>query len=269
MVKRTTHRKRAGRGGDRLYELKVFITGGPMTEAFIKANPVVSRTILIRGSQTLAKLHEAIFDAFDREDEHMYEFQVGGRGPMDPKVRRYVLAGAFEEPIPGPRKPAGVVTQTTVDALGLKKGQAFGYWFDFGDDWWHQVDVLAIHEDAGKGKYPRVTAKVGESPPQYVDWDEEERGNAVRIKRGQPIELRVTAEERTLLSDQCLLLDERIEDKLKRAKGNSVRMTLDELEVLAGCASTAANHAESRKLQKKLDSICERIEALLGSHQED
>jgi len=48
------------------------------------------------------------------------------------------------------------------------------YWFDFGDDWWHQINVRAIPEKAATGKYPRIDRRVGKSPPQYVDWDEEE-----------------------------------------------------------------------------------------------
>ncbi len=161
-----------GSRDQRIYELEVCVIGGPITEAFAKANPVVSRTIRIRGDQTLAKLHEAIFDAFGRDDEHMYEFQVGGKGPMDRKARRYVLPmgnDSFDD-----QKPTGVVTRTTIDALGLKKGQAFGYWFDFGDDWWHQINVTAIHDGPGSGKYPRVTAKIGDSPPQYPDRDGED-----------------------------------------------------------------------------------------------
>ena len=39
---------------------------------FIEKNKVISRTIQIRGSQSLEILHCAIFDAFGREDEHMY-----------------------------------------------------------------------------------------------------------------------------------------------------------------------------------------------------
>jgi len=155
-------------GGQRIYELEVSLFSGPVTEEFAEANPVVSRTIQIRGDQTLARLHEAIFDAFDRDDEHMYEFQVGGKRPMDRKAKRYVLPEGDDG------DSAGVVTRTTLDALGLKKGQSFGYWFDFGDDWWHQISVVAIHDGPGSGKYPRVTAKVGESPPQYPDWDEED-----------------------------------------------------------------------------------------------
>ncbi len=68
---------------------------------------------------------------------------------------------------------AGELTQATIDSLGLKADQAFGYWFDFGDDWWHQVNVLAIEEKVPKGKHPKVVKRVGKSPPQYVDWDKE------------------------------------------------------------------------------------------------
>src|SRR6516164_9006413 len=77
-------------GQVRLYTLEVFIISGPITEKFAKKNPVISRTIQIRGDQTLQDLHHAIFDAFGRSDEHMYEFQFG-KGPMDPKAPRYVL----------------------------------------------------------------------------------------------------------------------------------------------------------------------------------
>ena len=44
--------------------------------------------------------------------------------------------------------------------------------FDFADDWWHQVNVEAVEQKTPSGKYPRVTKKVGKSPPQYADLDE-------------------------------------------------------------------------------------------------
>ncbi len=157
----------------KLYMLEVFIISGPITESFAKKNRVISRTIQIRGDQTLEELHEAIFDAFDREEEHMYEFQIGGKGPMDAKARRYVLS-VGDYGLGSERKPAGDVGHTTIGSLGLKVDEAFGYWFDFGDDWWHQINVVAIEEKAGRGQFPKVTKRVGKSPPQYVDWDEEE-----------------------------------------------------------------------------------------------
>lgn len=154
-----------------LYALEVFITSGPVTQKFIKRNPVISRTIEIRGDQTLEDLHHIIFKAFDREDEHMYEFQLGGKGPNDPNAKRYGLPGAFEEMI-GEVEIAGDVTETSLDSLKLKVGAIFGYWFDFGDDWWHQINVLSIEEKTSSGDYPKVIERIGASPPQYID-DEE------------------------------------------------------------------------------------------------
>ena len=142
-----------------------------MSETFAKKNKVIWRTIQIRGDQTLEDLHYTIFDAFDREDEHMYEFQIGGKGPMDSKAKRYVLTMAMDDQL-GAKKSAGTV-DVALGALGLKKGDVFGYWSDFGDDWWHQINVIDVEEKAGSGKCPKVTKRVGESSPQYVDWDEE------------------------------------------------------------------------------------------------
>lgn len=164
--------KKSGPSDKRLYTLDIFVVSGPMTEKFARKNQVISRTIQIRGDQTLAQLHHAIFAAFDRFDEHMYEFQIGGKGLMDPEAKAYVLPMAMGGPFLD-KKPAGDVTRTTISSLGLKIDEAFGYWFDFGDDWWHQINVIAIKEKVPKGKYPKVTKRVGESPPQYVDGDEE------------------------------------------------------------------------------------------------
>ena len=150
--------------GPRLYTLEVFIISGPVAEKFLKRNPEISRTIQIRGDQTLEDLHDAIFDAFDRFEEHMYEFQFG-KGPNDPKGKRYVPHAEQDEG----ENLAGDVANTTIGSLGLKAKQAFGYWFDFGDDWWHQINVLGIDDKVPKGKYPKVIKRVGKSPPQYAD----------------------------------------------------------------------------------------------------
>ena len=171
---RPARKKAQGIGGPgSLYTLEVQLIGGPVTEDFVSENPLVSRTIQIAGKQTLERLHHAIYLAFDREEEHMYEFQIGGKGLMDPKARRYVLSAAMVDPFDD-RKPAGDVTRTTIGSLGLKVDQPFGYWFDFGDDWWHQITVLAIHDHVPRGRYPQVTNKTGDSPPQYIDWDGED-----------------------------------------------------------------------------------------------
>jgi hypothetical protein len=45
----------------------------------------------------------------------------------------------------------------------------FGYWFDFGDNWFHQVQVMRIEQAIPTVTYPRVIKRVGKSPPQYPD----------------------------------------------------------------------------------------------------
>ena len=161
------HKPKA-QGKPQLYALDVFLLSGQITEKFAKKNPVVSRTIQIRGDQTLEDLHDAIFDAFGRWEEHMYEFQFG-KGPMDPKAPRYVMPINFKRDYGVGKLPAGRVDQTTIESLGLKVGDRFGYWFDFGDDWWHQINVEAVEEKVPSGTYPKVIKKVGKSPPQYAD----------------------------------------------------------------------------------------------------
>jgi Domain of unknown function (DUF6398)/Plasmid pRiA4b ORF-3-like protein len=148
-----------------LYVLDVFLMDGPVTEAFIAKNPEISRIIEIKGSNTLAELHQILFQAFDREEEHLYEFQVGGSGPQDPNARRYGLQRSLNEGL------TGEASETSISSLGLSVDERFGYWFDFGDDWWHQINVVSIADQAPKKKYPRITHRVGNSPPQYADFD--------------------------------------------------------------------------------------------------
>jgi hypothetical protein len=151
-----------------VYALDVALISGPISEKFLKKNPVISRTIEIQGEQTLADLHSVIFQAFDRFDEHMYEFQFKGKSPNDPNADRYGLALAFHDGFDEP--PAGDVAQTQIGTLELEVDEFFGYWFDFGDDWWHRVQVVSIAEPQPKVNYPRITGRVGASPPQYEEF---------------------------------------------------------------------------------------------------
>jgi hypothetical protein len=163
-------RKSVGAAKDRLYTLEVFLLSGQVTEKFARSNPCISRRIQIKGSQTLQALHRAIFRAFDREEEHFYEFQFG-KGPHDPKGPCYTILMNRESFDDEP--DAGDVAKTTIDSLGLKVGRSFGYWFDFGDNWMHQINVLAVKDAPSRGRFPRITERVGESPPQYPDLEEE------------------------------------------------------------------------------------------------
>ena len=144
-----------------LYVLSVFLLSGPISEKF--ANKRIRRVIEIRGDQTLEKLHEAIFQAYDRWDDHLYEFQLGKR-PFDPDGPNFGVAERRRG-----KKGAGDARTTKLDDLGLKPHRVFGYWFDFGDDWYHQVQVERIEQAIPTVTYPRVIKRVGKSPPQYLD----------------------------------------------------------------------------------------------------
>jgi hypothetical protein len=160
--------KKAGQQAGRIYSFDVFIIDGPMSEEFVERNPVILRTIEIRGDQTLEDFHHAIFDAFDREDEHMYEFQLGGKGPNDPEAKKYIVPTQLDDFLES-SPPAGYVADTKIDSLSLKVDDIIGYWFDFGDDWWHQVNVVSIEDKIPEGKYPKVVKREGQSPPQYEE----------------------------------------------------------------------------------------------------
>jgi hypothetical protein len=133
------------------------------------------RRIALRGKDTLDDLHEMIFDAFDRFDEHLYSFYFPKTPPkrnFDQWIRdakEYTHPGALDGPF---GSDAGDAMKTKIASLGLKKDQKFYYLFDFGDEWWHEITVEAVDAPAGRWKYPRVLEKKGKSPPQYPDADE-------------------------------------------------------------------------------------------------
>src|SRR5713226_2115372 len=79
-----------------LYVFAVYLTGGPVSDNF--PSKVIRRDIEIRGDQTLEDLHNAIFQAYDRRDAHLYEFQLGKR-PFDPNGPNYGI------PDPDEKKP--------------------------------------------------------------------------------------------------------------------------------------------------------------------
>jgi hypothetical protein len=152
-----------GKASPRLYTLVVYLSGGPVSDEF--EGKIIFRTIQVRGDQTLEGLHKTIFEAYDRFDEHLYEFMFGA-GPDD-RSAIYSLPIHLDFP-EMEEETNGDVRTTTLDSLGLEVGRVFGYRFDFGDEWLHEIEVTAIEDYSSKGKYPKITKKVGKSPPQYI-----------------------------------------------------------------------------------------------------
>jgi tetratricopeptide (TPR) repeat protein len=126
----------------------------------LKETPGIWRIIEIKGNQMLSSLHKAIFNAFDRFDEHLYSFFMSNK-PYD-KDSEYTL------PDPDEYRWETDATRIRIDTLHLQQGQKFLYLFDYGDQWWHEVEVVEIREGVPEGKYPRVVKRKTKSPPQYA-----------------------------------------------------------------------------------------------------
>ena len=138
------------------------------------------RRIAIRGNQTLDDLHEMIYRAFDRFDEHLYSLYFPCR-PVKSRSTSWIRdAKEYSHPLlcedEGPfcNKPLQNAAEATFNSLELRPKQVFYYLFDFGDEWWHEITVEQIDAAAEKGKYPRVLETRGASPPQYPDVEDEE-----------------------------------------------------------------------------------------------
>ncbi len=85
-----------------------------------------------------------------------------GQGSVDPKGPNYGIADAGET-------ENGDARSAKLDDLKLTLHRTFGYWFDFGADWFHQVQVEKIEQAIPTVTYPRVIKRKGKSPPQYCD----------------------------------------------------------------------------------------------------
>jgi Plasmid pRiA4b ORF-3-like protein len=157
-----------------LYTLKVGLLSGPITNPSTEQTPLASRSIQIRGEQTLEDLHQGILRAFERSEDYSYEFQFDA-GPRHPEGKRYVLPGAYEISTEAGSPAAGQVTEQTLDGLGLQVGQHFVYSPDKEDDWWHPITVERIGTGVPRGTYPKVIKRVGESP--FLNAGREQHGD--------------------------------------------------------------------------------------------
>jgi hypothetical protein len=106
------------------------------------------------------------------DDEAVLTIEFSSKSISNPTANTKEHAPKEEEPGPK-RRRLDHALQKAVHPCRLPDDRAFGYLFDFGDNWLHQINVTAVEETPGIGRYPKVTEKVGRSPPQYPDEDED------------------------------------------------------------------------------------------------
>jgi hypothetical protein len=125
------------------------------------------RRIEMRGDQTLQDLHNAIQDAFEWDDDHLYAFFLSGRA-WDSSTE---YASPFND------DAERFASEYRLAWLPLRPKQQFLYIFDFGDELRHLIKVEAIVPNGVQEgmEYPRITERQGENEPQYPgaeEWEE-------------------------------------------------------------------------------------------------
>lgn len=141
-------------------------------------NKRIYRNIEILENQHLADLHNFIFEAFDRYDEHLYSFFLTRKAIKNtnyiydyPEITHPMNLEGFSGFAHKKRRNA---EKTKFRDLDLDEKDKFYYLFDFGDDWWHELSVLKIEDASGLKGYPKITKKIGDSPEQYPDYEDDD-----------------------------------------------------------------------------------------------
>ena len=126
------------------------------------------RVIEIKSSATFLDLHEAIQDAVDFNNDHLFEFFIG----RHPGNRAYGIGG---EPNWDSFNPVKTYNKVDISEVWpLPQGMKLYYLFDFGDQWVFQINKTR-HKDKTPepgATYPRLIEAKGKNPEQYPDWEE-------------------------------------------------------------------------------------------------
>ncbi|MGH3771012.1 MAG: plasmid pRiA4b ORF-3 family protein [Pseudonocardiaceae bacterium] len=111
--------------------------------------PPVWRRLQVPSATSLAQLHRIIQTAMGWHDCHLHQFEVDGEYYADPEQ---MLDEAADE------------ARRTL--ARLRVGQRFAYWYDFGDDWWHDIQVESLGRADPALAYPRCVAGRRACPPE-------------------------------------------------------------------------------------------------------
>ena len=121
----------------------------------------VSATVAVAGHEHLTALHDAIQQAFNWENDHLYSFWLDGQFWGD---------GAAERVIPGAPDTDCKTAEVPIDELRLDVGARIAYVFDYGDDF--RVMLTLRERIEGGGVVARVDDRRGTAPPQYPPVEE-------------------------------------------------------------------------------------------------
>lgn len=116
------------------------------------------RKIKLSGKHTLCDLHDAIQDAFDFDNDHLYAFYIGGNRSTGKPIYCEVAYDGED---------GLVIEETSIQELGLFVGQKLIYLFDFGDMWEFELKLTGIEKEEPLPLRPAIVEAKGKSPEQY------------------------------------------------------------------------------------------------------
>lgn len=117
--------------------------------------PRVWRRLEIPAEYSFEQLHPILNTAMGWLDLHLHlhEFEVAGK--------RYGDGVDMS-----PQADATLVEADLVLGDVARDERRFAYWYDFGDDWWHTVEIAGAAPAQAGVFYPRCTEGAGACPPE-------------------------------------------------------------------------------------------------------
>jgi hypothetical protein len=123
--------------------------------------PRVTRTLLVPSHLSLDRLHQVLQVAMGWGESHLHEYIVGTlrSGERYGPAQRDSSFG-FDNRAPRPEK------RFTLQQIAPRKGSKFLYWYDFGDDWYHDIVVSEIAAPEPGHAGSRCLEGQGACPPE-------------------------------------------------------------------------------------------------------
>jgi|SRR3989344_956265 len=145
---------------------------GKTNNKIAKLKTMPHRKIGILGNQNLYKFAEAIVESFDFYFDHCFGFFDNLKNPhKSDKNKSYELFTDIPDIEPTESKS---VKKTKISQAWKKEGEKMLFMFDYGDGWNFLVKLEKITDADLKKSYPIILEKMGESPEQYPDYEEDE-----------------------------------------------------------------------------------------------
>ena len=152
----------------KIYKLKVVL----IRMGYDEIEEEISRTLEVRGNDTLYDLHMGIQRAFNWDNDHMFSFYFGELFDKEFAYSGNPLGECYPSRIGIQAKSAA---NTQIRNLTLTDASSFFYLFDFGDELVHKVYVEEIRDwNDGDKQSLTIVCEVGKAPSQYGEYEEED-----------------------------------------------------------------------------------------------